>query len=31
MVRGNTLIHILNGHVMCVVVDDDAPNRPAEG
>ena len=31
MVRGNTLIHILNGHLMCVVVDDDAPNRPADG
>ena len=31
MVRGNTLTHILNGHLMCVVVDDDAPNRPADG
>ena len=31
MVRGNVLTHILNGHLMCVVVDDDAPNRPADG
>jgi hypothetical protein len=29
--RANTLIHALNGHVMCVVVDDDAPNRMASG
>lgn len=29
--RGNTLTHILNGRVMCVVIDDDAPNRPADG
>ena len=31
MARGNTLTHTLNGHLMCVVVDDDAPNRPADG
>lgn len=31
IVRGNTLIHTLNGHVMCVVIDDDAPNRPSTG
>ena len=29
--RGSTLTHILNGQLMCVVVDDDAPNRPAGG
>ena len=29
--RGNVLVHALNGHVMCVVVDDDAPNRAAAG
>ena len=29
--RGNMLIHTLNGHVMSVVVDDDLPNRAAEG
>jgi 3-keto-disaccharide hydrolase len=31
MARGSTLTHILNGRVMCVVIDDDAPNRPADG
>ncbi|HET7220934.1 MAG TPA: DUF1080 domain-containing protein [Vicinamibacterales bacterium] len=31
MARGHTLTHILNGRVMCVVIDDDAPNRPADG
>lgn len=31
MARGNTLTHILNGRVMSVVMDDDAPNRPADG
>jgi hypothetical protein len=29
--RGNTLIHILNGHVMAVVLDDDKANRKADG
>jgi hypothetical protein len=29
--RGNTLIHILNGHVMSVVVDDDPENRRMDG
>lgn len=29
--RGATLTHVLNGHLMCVVVDDDAPNRPVDG
>jgi hypothetical protein len=31
IVRGNVLVHNLNGHVMCVVIDDDAPNRTFEG
>jgi hypothetical protein len=29
--RGNVLIHLLNGQVMSVVVDDDAKNRRARG
>jgi hypothetical protein len=29
--RGATLTHILNGHLMCMVVDDDAANRRADG
>jgi hypothetical protein len=29
--RSNVLTHIINGRVMTVVVDDDAPNRPADG
>jgi hypothetical protein len=29
--RGNVLIHLLNGQVMSVVVDDDAKNRRAQG
>ena len=31
IVRGNILTHILNGRVMTVVIDDDAPNRPVDG
>jgi len=31
IVRGNILIHILNGHLMSVVIDDDGPNRTVEG
>ena len=31
IVRGNVLIHILNGHVMSVVIDDDAENRRFDG
>ena len=31
MVRGNVLTHLLNGQLMCVVVDEDGPNRPADG
>lgn len=29
--RGNLLIHILNGHVMAVVLDDDTKNRRMDG
>ncbi len=29
--RGNTLIHIINGHVMSVTVDDDKANRKMDG
>jgi hypothetical protein len=29
--RGNTLVHILNGHVMSILIDDDAVHRAAEG
>jgi hypothetical protein len=31
IVRGNLLIHILNGHIMSEVIDDDDPNRKFEG
>jgi len=31
IVRGNTLIHLINGQVMCVVIDDDRANRPEDG
>ena len=31
IVRGNTLMHILNGRLMSMTIDDDAPNRPADG
>jgi hypothetical protein len=31
IVRGNILTHILNGHVMAVVIDDDAKNRRFDG
>jgi len=31
IVRGNTLTHLINGHLMSVVIDDDAPNRPGDG
>jgi hypothetical protein len=31
IVRGNTIVHLLNGHVMSVVIDDDTENRRAEG
>ena len=29
--RGNTLIHLINGRVMCVIVDDDKANRKMDG
>ena len=29
--KGNVLIHITNGHVTSVVLDDDEKNRPKEG
>ena len=31
IIRGNVLIHILNGHLMCVVIDDDPAGRAFEG
>jgi hypothetical protein len=31
IVRGNTLTHMINGRLMSVVIDDDVPNRPADG
>jgi len=31
IVRGNVLMHIFNGHLMSMVIDDDAPNRTSEG
>lgn len=29
--RGNVMTHLINGHVMCIVVDDDAANRKTSG
>ncbi len=31
IVRGNVMMHILNGRLMSMVIDDDATNRRAEG
>jgi hypothetical protein len=31
IIRGNMLTHIINGQLMTTVIDDDAPNRPADG
>ena len=31
IVRGNTATHILNGRLMSVTIDDDVPNRRADG
>lgn len=29
--RGNTMIHIINGHVMSITIDDDKANRKSDG
>ncbi len=31
IIRGNTLIHLINNHVMSIVVDNDVANRKNEG
>ena len=31
IIRGNSLTHILNGHTMCVVIDDDQAGRMMSG
>ena len=31
VIRGNTLVHMLNGRLMSVTIDDDAANRPVDG
>lgn len=31
IIRGNVLTHLINGHVMCVVVDEDSTARTAAG
>jgi len=31
IVQGNTMVHMINGHVMSVVVDNDVVNRKKEG
>ena len=31
IVRGNTLIHLLNGHLMSEVIDDDVEYRKMDG
>ncbi len=31
IIRGNVLVHILNGRLMCVVIDDDPVGRKMEG
>lgn len=31
IIRGNEVIQILNGRLMCVVIDDDAANRTLGG
>ncbi len=31
IVRGNALTHMINGRLMSVTIDDDAPNRPVDG
>jgi hypothetical protein len=31
IIRGNTLMHLINGHTMSVVIDDDAQGRTSSG
>lgn len=31
IIRGNTLVHMINGHLMCMLIDDDAAGRAMEG
>ncbi len=31
VIRGNTLIHMINGHLMCLLIDDDTAGRKMEG
>lgn len=31
VIRGNTLVHMINGRLMSVVIDDDVPTRPVDG
>src|SRR5262245_19763248 len=31
VIRGNTLVHMLNGRLMSITIDDDVSNRPADG
>lgn len=31
IIRGNTLVHMINGHLMSMVMDDDAAGRTMEG
>jgi hypothetical protein len=31
IIRGNTLMHLLNGRLMSVTIDDDAAQRPMDG
>ena len=31
IIRGNTLIHMINGHLMCMLLDDDVAHRAMEG
>jgi len=31
IIRGNVLVHLINGHTMSVVIDDDAAGRASEG
>ncbi len=31
MIRGNVLMHVINGHLMSMTIDDDTANRKADG